>query len=125
MSSEDKMAAPNVVNVASIFGKTAFLNVTTVASNVVVNSAASNKLLKVNSIIVPNIDGANNSNITISINRSGTDYKVAHNVSVPAAATLVVLSKDTSVYLEEGDYIRATAGANNHLQAVCSYEEIS
>lgn len=119
------MANPNIVNVASILGKTAFLNVTTVATNVVVNAASSNKLLKINSFIVPNIDGANNANITVSVNRSGTDYKVAHNVAVPAAATLVVLSKDTSVYLEEGDYIRATAGSNNHLQAVCSYEEIS
>lgn len=119
------MAAPNVVNVASILGKTAFLNVTTVATNVVVNSASSNKVFKINSLVVPNIDGANNANITISVNRSGTDYKVAHNIAVPSAATLVLVSKDTSIYLEEGDYIRATAGANNHLHAVCSYEEIS
>lgn len=119
------MAAPNVVNVSSILGKTAFLNVTTVATNVVVNSANSNTVLKINSLIVPNIDGANNANLTVTVNRSGTDFKVAHNVGVPSAATLVVVSKDTSIYLEEGDYMRLTAGANNHLHAVCSYEEIA
>jgi len=119
------MAAPNIVNVSSILGKTVFANVTTVASNLVVNSASSNKVFKVNSLIVPNVDGANTSNITVTINRSGTDFKVAHNVAVPLAATLVVVSKDTSVYMEEGDYMRVTAGANNHLHAVCSYEEIS
>lgn len=119
------MAAPNVVNVSTILGKTQFLNVTTVATNVVVNSANSNTLLKINSLVIPNVSGANNSNITISINRSGTDYKVAHNVAVPSSATLVVISKDSSVYLEEGDYMQASAGANNHLHAVCSYEVIS
>ena len=119
------MAAPNIVNVSSILGKTVFANVTNVASNILVNSANSNTVLKINSLIIPNVDGANNSNITITINRSGTDFKVAHNVSVPSAATLVVVSKDTSVYMEEGDYMRVTAGANNHLHAVCSYEEIA
>lgn len=119
------MAAPNVVNVASILGKTSYANVTTVASNIVVNSASSNTVLKINSLIIPNVNGANNANITVSINRSGTEYKVAHNVAVPSAATLVVISKDTSVYLEEGDYMQVTAGADNHLHAVCSYEVIA
>ena len=50
---------------------------------------------------------------------------LAHTVSVPADASLVVLSKDTALYLEENDTIRLTASANGDLQAICSYEEIS
>jgi hypothetical protein len=119
------MANPNIVSVTSIYGKTDFAVVSTTASNIVVNSASSGKIYKVNSLIISNVDGANTSNITISINRSGTDYKVSHNISVPAGASLVALSKDASVYMQEGDYMRVTAGANNHLHAVCSYEEIS
>ena len=46
-------------------------------------------------------------------------------MGVPAQGTLVVISKDTMVYLEEGDSIRLTASANNYLHAVCSYEIIS
>jgi hypothetical protein len=38
---------------------------------------------------------------------------------------LVLISKDTSIYLEENDSIRLTASTNSALEAVCSYEEIS
>jgi hypothetical protein len=37
----------------------------------------------------------------------------------------VILSKDTPLYLEEGDAIRCLASAAGDLQAICSYEEIS
>jgi hypothetical protein len=47
-------------------------------------------------------------------------YEIAHTVSVPADATLDVISK--SIYLEEGDELRLTASANSDLEAVCSYE---
>lgn len=119
------MAAPNIVNVATITGKTAVANVTTAAADVVTNSAASGKVFKINSLIIANIDGVNAADITASVYRSSVEYKVAHTVTVPADATLVVLSKDTAIYLEEGDTVRLTASANGDLQAVCSYEEIS
>lgn len=119
------MAAPNIVNVATITGKTTVANVTTVAADVVTNSAASGKVFKINSLIIANIDGTNAADITASVYRSSVEYKFAHTVTVPADTTLVVLSKDTAIYLEEGDTVRLTASANGDLQAVCSYEEIS
>jgi hypothetical protein len=119
------MAAPNIVNVTTIVGKTAVANVTTVSSNVVVNTAASGKVFKINSIIVANRDGTTAGDITASLLRSSIEYKLAHTITVPADTTLVVLSKDTAVYLEEGDAIRLNASANNILHGICSYEEIS
>ena len=119
------MAAPNIVNVATITGKTAVANVTTAAADVVTNSAASGKVFKINSLVVSNIDGTSAADITTSVYRSSVEYKLAHTISVPADAALVVISKDTSIYLEEGDSLRLTASANGDLQAVCSYEEIS
>jgi hypothetical protein len=119
------MAAPNIVNVTTITGKTAVLNVSTVATDIVTNSAASNKVFKINSLIIANIDGATAADVTASVFRSSFEFKVAHTISVPADASLVVLSKDTQIYLEEGDSIRLTASANSRLQAVCSYEDIS
>jgi hypothetical protein len=119
------MAAPNIVNVTTINGKTAVQNVTTVATDIVTNSAASGKVFKINSLVISNIDGTSAADITASLYRSSVEYKVAHTISVPADAALVVISKDTSIYLEEGDAIRLTASANSDLHAVCSYEEIS
>lgn len=117
------MAAPNIVSVATITGKTAVLAVTTSATAIVTNSAASGKVFKINALFLSNIDGVNNASINVDIFRSSVAYSIAFTITVPADATLDVISK--SIYLEEGDTLRLTASANGDIQAVCSYEEIS
>jgi hypothetical protein len=117
------MAAPNIVNVTTILGRTAVQQVTTSATAIVTNAAASNKVLKVNALYISNVDGVNAADISVALFRSSVSYEIAHTVSVPADATLDVISK--SIYLEEGDELRLTASANSDLEAVCSYEEIS
>ena len=117
------MAAPNIVNVATITGKTAVLAVTTSATAIVTNSAASGQVLKVNALYVSNVDGTNTADVNVDIFRSSTAYHIAKTVSVPADSTLDVISK--SIYLEEGDTLRLTASANTRLEAVCSYEIIA
>lgn len=117
------MAAPNIVNVTSIAGKSAVQTVTTSPTAIVSNSAASGKVLKINALYVSNVDGTNNAEITVDLYRSTTAYRIANTVIVPADATLDVISK--AIYLEEGDSLRLTANANSDLEAVCSYEEIS
>lgn len=119
------MAQPNIINVSRILGNTAYQNVNTVAANVVANPASSNCVYKINTLIIANIDGTNSADITASIFNGGIENKIAHTVVVPADATLVLLSKDTSVYLQEGDYMRLSASANSRLWATCSYEDIS
>lgn len=119
------MANPNIVNVSTIYGKTAVQAVTTSATAIVTNTAASGKIIKINSLTVANVDGTNAADITVDIFRSSTAYRLANTITVPADASLVVISKDTSIYLEEGDSLRCTASAASDLEAVCSYEEIS
>lgn len=119
------MTAPNIVNVTTITGKTAVLKATTSATAIVTNSAASNKVYKINSIIVANIDGTNSADITIDLYRASTSYALASTITVPADSTLIVLSKETPIYLEEDDVIRCTASATGDLDVTCSYEEIS
>jgi hypothetical protein len=117
------MAAPNIVNVSTITGKTALANVTTSFANLVVNTAASGKVFKVNALYVTNVDGSSATNVSIGLVRSGYSYAVANVLSVPATSTLDMISK--SIYLEEGDYIEIKAEANNDSHAICSYEELS
>lgn len=117
------MAAPNIVSVATITGKTAVQAVGTSATAIVTNSSGSNKVFKVNALYVSNVDGVNNADITVDLFRSSVAYRIAFTVVVPADAVLDVLSK--AIYLEEGDSLRLTASAANDLEAVCSYEEIS
>ena len=117
------MAAPNIVNVSTITGKTAVMAVTTSATAIVTNSAASGKVFKVNALYVANVDGVNSADVNVDLYRSSTAYHIAKTVAVPADATLDIISK--AIYLEEGDSLRLTASANSDLEAVCSYEEIS
>lgn len=117
------MAAPNIVNVSAIYGKTAVQAVTTSATAIVTNSAASGKVLKVNALYIANVDGTSNADITADVYRSSTAYKIASTMTVPADGAISLL--DQPIYLEEGDSLRLTASANSDLEAVCSYEDIS
>jgi hypothetical protein len=117
------MAAPNIVNVSTIIGKTAVQAVGTSATAIVTNSGGSNKVIKVNALYVSNVDGTSLATVNIDLFRSSVAYRLAHTVEVPADATLDLVSK--SIYLEEGDSLRLTASASGDLEAVCSYEEIS
>lgn len=119
------MAAPNIVNVSSILGKTMGAALTTTTTTSILTCPA-NKVLKINAIIVANVDGTNNADATVSFYDSSATatYALASTITVPADATLVVLSKETQIYLEESDEIRAGASAASDLQIIISYEEI-
>ena len=117
------MAAPNIVSVATISGKTSVQLVTTSATAIVTNAAASGKVVKVNLLTVSNVNGASPADITVDLFRDSVAYRVASTISIPEDASLEMLSK--SIYLEEGDSLRLTASADLYLESVCSYEEIS
>ena len=117
------MAAPNIVNVATITGKTAVQAVGTSATAIVSNAGGSGKVFKVNALYVANIDGTASADITVDLFRSSTAYPIASTITIPADSSLDVVSK--AIYLEEGDSLRCTASASGDLVAVCSYEEIS
>ena len=119
------MAAPNVVNVTSIYGKTTGLALTNSSQDVL--TCATDKLLKLNSIIVANVDGSNQDQVTVGWYNADntTTFKLASTVNVPADSTLVVLGKDSPIYLEEGDKITAFGvAASGDLELIVSHEEL-
>ena len=124
------MAAPNIVNVSSILGKTAVVALgSTSQTTLLSNASASDNVLKVNMIQVANVDGSNACDITIDVHSAasggGTAYSLVSTVSVPADASLIVLDKSTAIYLEENTSITATAGTANDLEVIVSYEQIT
>ena len=120
------MAAPNVVNVTSIYGKTVGAALGTSTGDILVNTAGSGKLLKLNSIIVANIDGSSAADVTVYFYdlSATTPFHIAKSVTVPSQSTLVVLGKDAPIYLEEGDKIMGLASAAGDLEIIVSYEEL-
>ena len=119
------MAAPNILSATSIYGKqTGAALDTTTTTSLLANTASSNKLLKINSIIVANVDGSSSADATVSWYDGSTDYHLAKTVAVPADSTLVVVGKDSPIYLEEGHSIRGGAGTNSDLEVLICYDEL-
>jgi hypothetical protein len=117
------MANPNIVNVATINGKTDVFALTTTETNLV--TATANTVFKINSIMVSNIDGSNAADVTIKYNDGSNSRAIASTISVPADASLNVIDKNSSFYLEENEIIKGTASANSDLECLISYEIIS
>ena len=123
------MANPNIVNVTSIYGKVDGHALTTDAisasgSNVI--TCGADQLYKINSIIVSNVDGTNTATIDVAVNlASDSRFYIAKSVNVPAATTLVVIGKDSPIYLEEGDELEARATVASDAELIVSYEIIN
>ena len=119
------MAAPNIVAVTSIYGKTMGADLgTTVTTDIL--TCSTNKVLKINSIIVANVDGTNSADATIYFfdSSAGVRYALASTIAVPADTSIVVIDKNNSIYLEESDQIEGGASAAGDLVITISYEEI-
>ena len=116
------MAQVNIVNVTSILPFNVCGAVTTSGTDVL--DVPADKLYKVNTIIISNVDGTNSADITVSMSRdNGSNYfHIAKTVAVPADSTLVVVDKNSGIYLDETDLLKLTASANSDLEYVISGE---
>jgi len=124
------MAAPNIVNVATITAKTDTALLTgTSAVNALNNPASSGKVMKVNSLVISNVDASAAATITIGIypqdDIGGTAVVYANAVSVAPNSFLVAIDKDVGMYLEEDTSLGVTASAANDLTYTITYEELS
>ena len=93
------------------------------------NPASSNKVFKINVIQVANVHATNSCDATIKLHSAaagaGTGFALVSTASVPSDSSLIVIDKNTSLYLEEDKSITAKASSSNDLEVIVSYEEIS
>ena len=121
------MGNPNIAAATSILGGTVYGTVANSLTEVLENAASSNSVLKVNSIVIINIDGTNAADVsaTLSDASGGSDVTIAHEITVPAKSNLVLVSADMRIYLLENKAINLLASAASDLNYVISYETIS
>jgi len=114
------MASVNIVNVTSIIPFTINGSATTSATDII--DVPADKLYKVNTILIANIDGTNAADITLGVSTTNGSnfYNIASTISVPADSTLSLLS--TTLYLDETDLLRISASANSDLEYTVSGE---
>jgi len=124
------MAAPNIVNITSMIGKTDTTSLTTTsATNLLNNAASSGKVLRVTLVRAVNTDGSNAANISVSLysaaSLGGAETELIQAKEVAINTNLDVITKDTPLYLEEDTSLGATASAANDIKMIVTYEEIS
>ena len=123
------MANPNIVNVATINGNVKAAAILTTIGEIVSNAASSGKIFKINSLYVANIDGTASVDITVNhfsqAALGGTAIAVASTVAVAADSTLVVVTKDSAIYLLENQSMGILASAAGDAVFTCSWDEIS
>ena len=126
------MAAPNIVNVATITGVTTWkAGISTLPgtpSVVVSNAASSGKVIKINSIVAVAVGATTGDTVKLYTEAAGAGASVAiaDTMSVPENSSLAVISKETSLYLEEDKSIAVyKQNAAGDIDVVCSYEDIS
>ena len=116
------MARPNLVNVTSITGESVQAALTTTLTTEIL-AAASDTLVKINSIIIANIDGSSSVDISAAITKSGgSPLNIASTIAVPADSTLILIDKNSAIYLEEGDNLEAGASAAGDAVMTVNYE---
>ena len=126
------MAAPNIVNVSTITGVTTWkAGISTLPgtpSVVVSNAASSGKVIKINSIVAVAVGATTGVTVKLYTEAAGAGASVAiaDTMSVPENSSLAVISKETSLYLEEDKSIAVyKQEAAGDIDVVCSYEDIS
>lgn len=123
------MAAPNLSAPTSITGKTTYLTLAnTNETDLLTNASSSGKALRVTTLMFVNIDGTNAVDASATLYNAasgGTGFKMANTISIPADSSVVLLSRENSVWLEEDRRITVQASAASDLAVICSYEEVA
>lgn len=133
------MANPNIVNVTSIYGNTAYVIPASTSVSVAWTYNGSTSLTgltpaagtvnRVTSIVVSNVtSSAANATVAIANNAtygSGTPYYIAYQISVPPNASVIVTDKTTSFYVTEGQSVGVISGTSSALNYTATFEALT
>ena len=121
------MAAPNILSLSTITGKTAVVGIATISSvGILTNTAASGKVLKINHLRVTNNSSTTSTSFNVTYqDTNNNSIGIASNFTIPVGAAIVVIDKDSSTYVEENCSIRVSAASTVQLGVLISYEELS
>ena len=134
------MANPNIVNVTSIYGNTAYVipSTTGVTTSWTYNGTttltgltpASNTVNKIDQITVANTTSSS-ATCTVAIGNNATFGSatvvtyMAYQITVPPNASVIVSDKTTAFYITENQSVAVTSGTASALTYTASFEAIS
>jgi len=115
------MTAPNIVAVATITGKTTVLLNPTTNTSLIPTPVS--QVFKINSIYACNTT-TGPLTVDVFITRSSVDYYIVKALGISGTLTTIVVSKESSIYMEEGDVVFAKGSASG-ITFTASYEIIA
>lgn len=134
------MANPNIVNVTSIYGNTAYVIPSTTAATTSWTyngtttltglTPAAGTVNRITEIVVSNTTSSA-ANCTVAIGNNATFGSatvvayMAYQISVPANASLIVTDKTTSFYVTENQSVGVTSGTASALTYMATFEAIT
>tara|TARA_R110000868_G_C10894708_1_gene763860 strand:- start:948 stop:1352 length:405 start_codon:yes stop_codon:yes gene_type:complete len=134
------MANPNIVNVTSIYGNTAYVIPSTTAATTSWTyngtttltglTPAAGTVNRITEIVVSNTTSSAAS-ATVAIGNNATFGSatvvayMAYQISVPANASLIVTDKTTSFYVTENQSVGVTSGTSSALTYMATFEAIT
>ncbi len=135
------MANPNIVNVTSIYGNTAYVIPSSAATPTTSWTydgttaltglkPATNTVNRVTSITAANTTSSA-ATATIAVGNNGTFGSAtvitypAYQISVPANSTLVIVDKTNSLYITENQSVAAYSGTASALTFTATFEAIT
>ena len=134
------MANPNIVNVTSIYGNTAYVipSTTSATTSWTYNGTttltgltpAANTVNKIDQITVANTTSSA-ATCTVAIGNNATFGSatvvtyMAYQITVPPNASVIVSDKTTAFYITENQSVAVTSGTASALTYTASFEAIS
>ena len=134
------MANPNIVNVSSIYGNTAYVipSTTSATTSWTYNGTttltgltpAANTVNKIDQITVANTTSSA-ATCTVAIGNNATFGSatvvtyMAYQITVPPNASVIVSDKTTAFYITENQSVAVTSGTASALTYTASFEAIS
>tara|TARA_E500000081_G_scaffold102966_1_gene104227 strand:- start:544 stop:939 length:396 start_codon:yes stop_codon:yes gene_type:complete len=124
----------NIVNTGTIWGITQQIipqNAGPGGDYLTVGPEQAGRIKKVNTLLVTNTSTTTDYEATVylynannSAEGAGGSVRIAQNVVVPAKSTMVFVSSDNPLYVEEGGYLAGYSNVVNSLTFTMSYEVI-
>lgn len=116
------MSQPNIKTAATIVAVNAPVLVGTTYAAVVSNASTSSALQKISSVHICNISAATSCAVTVAISNGTTYYHLVAGQAV--TNPIQPVTRQSPIYLEEGDSICIYAATSGHLEAVVNYEQV-
>lgn len=124
----------NIVNTGTIWGITEQIipqNAGPAGNYLTVGPELAGRIKKVNTLLVTNTSTTTDYEASVYLynannaaDGTGGAVNIAKNVVVPAKSTMVIVSSDNPLYVEEGGYLAGYTNVVNSLTFTMSYEVI-